>query len=196
MNGIERVTLAGSVIRGTLGFAAVSLVAFSVWAYGASWIRGRFGEVGLYAGIAIVFLAASGLVLHRLAGGMARFYKAFIPSFLAYAIVWSAIWFAMQSRLGEWLATLAGTAVFALVASLILGRPRAWPKAAAVLFGTHVVGYFLGGVVYYECKEPAAMEALGESYRVVGRLGWGLLYGLGFGAGLGYTFFALRRETE
>ena len=52
-----------------------------------------------------------------------------------------------------------------------------------VLFLTHSVGYFLGGDFYY---------ALGGT---TGKLLWGLCYGLGFGAGIGYAYRALKPAT-
>jgi hypothetical protein len=186
--------LPGALIRSALGFAAVSVAAFSVWAFAAPWIRPRFGEVGLYTGVAIAFLALSGLVFQPLAGGWARYARTFVPAFAAYAVIWSAIWFAMHSRLGEGLASLAGTAAFSLLVCVLAGNLKSFPKIAAALFVTHSVGYFLGGVWYVWCKDPRAIELMGGLARNAGRLGWGALYGLGFGAGLGYAFHALRRD--
>jgi hypothetical protein len=125
-----------------------------------------------------------------------RFYAAFVPAFAAYAVVWSALWFALHSRAGEWLGSAAGTAAFAVVAGLILRGARSIPKAAAVLFVTHSIGYFLGGLVYYWSKDPATHASWSGvsagTLHAFGRLGWGLLYGLGFGAGLGYAFSAFQ----
>ncbi len=181
--------------RGTLGFTAVSVAAFSVWAFGGRWFSGRGGEVVMYAAITLVFLGLSGLLLYPLAGSVARFYKAFVPAFVAYAVVWSAIWFATRSRLGEWLASAAGSVVFAALAGWALGGLRSFLKAVLVLFVAHSAGYFLGGEVYYSLKDPATVGSLGLASKtagLLGRLGWGLLYGLGFGAGLGCAFFSFR----
>src|SRR5262245_27196690 len=186
---------AGFLVRGTLGFGAVSVAAFSVWAFGAPWIRPRFAEAGLYTAVALAFLVLSGVALKPLAGGWARFARMFVPAFAAYAVVWSAIWFALQNRVGELLASLAGTAAFALLACLLTEKPKEFFKVAAVLFVTHSAGYFLGGFWYGWCKEPKAIELMGDLSRNAGRLGWGLFYGLGFGAGLGCLFHALRPET-
>lgn len=192
-----RFTLASSVTRGGLGFAAVSLAAFSVWAFAGQWLSANVREAGFYAAVAIVFVALSGLVLHPLVrgpGSIRRFYKAFVPAFAAYAVVWSLLWFALQSRLGEWLGSLGGSVAFAALIGRALGTLRPLAKVSAVLFLAHSVGYFMGGDFYYWSKAPAAVELLGGISRTLGRLGWGLFYGLGFGAGLGYAFFSFQNE--
>lgn len=173
---------AKAVLRGTLGFAAVSLAAYSVWAFAGGWFK---SEAALYSSIALAFVALSGVALHPLAGSLPRFYKSFVPAFLAYAAVWCLAWFTLHSRLGEWLGSLGGSVAFAVVAGLILGKPRASLQAAAVLFFAHSVGYFMGAD-FYEGVKPQA--------RTLARLGWGLFHGLGFGAGIGYAFFQFREE--
>jgi hypothetical protein len=176
-----------SVLRGSLGFAAVSVAAFSVWAFAGRGLTKSLGEAGFYAVVALVFLALSGIALCRLARGprpLLRFSAAFVPAFAAYAAAWTACYFANRSTLGQGLASLAGTAVFAAVAGGVLGGLRAFPGAAVALFAGHTAGYFAGGAVYEVVPGLA------------GKLGWGLLYGLGFGAGLGYAFHVFQRPRE
>lgn len=192
----------GAVARGSLGFAAVSVAGFAVWAFGGRWFYRHGGEAGLYAACALVFVGAAGLFLHPLVRGpnpVRRFYKVFVPAFLAYALAWSAAWFGFRFGLGEWLGSLAGSAAFAVVAGGLLGNGRRWPKVSAVLFVAHSAGYFLGGQLYAWSRAPVAAEVLGglseETLATLGRLGWGLLYGLGFGAGLGYAFFDLQEPA-
>ena len=48
-----------AILRGALGFGLVSLIAFSVWAFGGGWFRGRGGEPAMYAAIAAVFVVVS-----------------------------------------------------------------------------------------------------------------------------------------
>ncbi len=168
--------MASAVIRGALGFGAVSVAAYSVWAFGGKWFARHGGDAAMYPVIAVVFLALSGLVLHPLAGGVGRFTRAFIPAFVAYAAVWCAAWFLIKKRPGEWVGSLAGSAAFALVAGALLGNLRPWFRATAALAVGHSAGYFLGGELYYATRSA------------LGMLGWGLLYGLGFGAGIGYAF--------
>jgi hypothetical protein len=181
--------LAASVLRGSLGFAAVSLAAFALWATAGKWLTQHFREGGFYAVDAAVFLALSGVFLHPLVPGpnsFRRFMVAFVPAFVAYAIVWCGAWFALGFGRGEWLGSLAGCGAFALVAGALRGNLRAVPRAALVLFAAHSAGYFLGGPLHYRS---------GPDHRVLGILGWGLLYGLGFGAGIGYAFHAFRGRS-
>ena len=175
-----------SVVLGSLGFAAVSLAAYAVWAFAGKWLTATLHEGGFYAVVAVVFLALSGLVLHKLVDGpnsLPRFLKAFVPAFIAYTAAWCACWFALGWVKGEWLGSLLGTAAFAAVLGWSLGNLKPLPKAALVLFMGHSAGYFLGGPVHYGMKEQ----------RLLGILLWGLLYGLGFGAGIGYAFHAFQR---
>jgi len=177
------------MLRGSLGFAAVSLVAFSVWAFAGKWLTAHLREGGFYAVDGAVFLALSGLLLHPLVpgpGSFRRFLMAFIPAFVAYAGVWCGAWFALRFGWGEWLGSLGGSFAFALVAGAVLGNLRSLPRVTLVLFVGHSAGYFLGGPLHYHS---------GPEYRALGILGWGLLYGLGFGAGIGYAFHAFRREA-
>ena len=159
-----------AVLRGALGFAAVSVAAFSVWAFFGKRLTGAIGGPGMYAAVAAAFLALSGFVFRP-----ARSYAAFLAGFAAYAVVWSAIWLSFHSRPAEWAASAAGTAAFAIPACLILGRPRSIPFAFAALFAGHSAGYFLGSIPYYAWKTQPAM------------LAWGAIYGLGFGAAIGFV---------
>lgn len=179
---------ARAVARGSLGFAAVSVAAFAVWAFAGRAFKGRSGEVQMYALITVVFLGLSGLVLHPLVRGprpLLRFHKVFLPAFLLYAAAWCAAWFPLRFGRGEWLGSLAGSVVFAAVTGVGLGNLRPLARVAAVLFVAHSAGYFLGGELFYAIRKQAPAPAM---------LGWGLLYGLGFGAGLGYAFFEFQKE--
>lgn len=191
------------MLRGSLGFAVVSLGGFAVWAFGGRWFEARLGEAGMYAVSAVVFLGLSGLFLHPLVQGpnsVWRFYKAFTPAFFAYAIVWSVAWFTLKFGLGEWLGSLLGTVVFAALLGWSLGSHRSFFAVCLVLFVTHSAGYFLGGELYYWSKKPAAAEMFSglskSQIAICGRMAWGLLYGLGFGAGLGYAFFKFQKPKD
>jgi len=50
---------------------------------------------------------------------------------------------------------------------------------------THSAGYFIGGEIYYPSDRSAMMKMV-----------WGLVYGVGFGAGVGYVFWALQRAAS
>jgi hypothetical protein len=71
-----------ALLRGSLGFAGVSVAGFAVWAFAGKWLHAHVGDTGLYLACAIVFIAFSGLALHPLvrgSGSLVRFYKIFIP---------------------------------------------------------------------------------------------------------------------
>ena len=180
----------GSVLRGALGFGAVSLVAYGVWAFAGKALTRSLGEGGFYAVLVAVFVVLTGLALHPLVAGprtFLRFTRVFVPAFIAYAGVWCAFWFKLKFGLGEWLGSLGGTVAFALVAAANLGGWRSLPVAILVLFVGHSAGYFLGAPICY-----SQMKTRPE----LGMLAWGLLYGLGFGAGIGFLFHALHHARR
>lgn len=187
--------LAVAMGRGALGWAGVSVLAYSVWASGGRWFHQHGGEPALYLAVGMVFLGLSGPVLHPLVAGpgrLRRSYQAFLPAFLAYAIVWCAAWFALRSPAGEWLGSLGGTLAFAPLASRSLGHLPGACRSAPVLFLTHSAGYFAGGLWMGWLAGRHGREAFPgvdpASLRLAAQLGWGLFHGLGFGAGLGAVF--------
>jgi hypothetical protein len=183
------------MLQGSLRFAIVSLAGFAVWAFGGKWFQTHLGEAGLYAACTVVFLGGSGLLLSPLVegpGAFKRFYAVFIPAFFAYAFVWCAAWFILHFGLGEWLGSFLGTTAFAAIIGWRLRNLRGLGKAMLVLFVCHSAGYFLGGRLMHWLFGPtaSAMFAGLSKYQigVLAKLSWGLLYGLGFGAGIGYAF--------
>lgn len=190
-------TLTRDIVQGSLGFALVSLVAFSVWAFGGKFFKMFGGQPLMYAAIAVVFLALSGLVLGSLAGGIGRFYKAFVPAFFLYSVLWCAAWFGLGGRTGEWLGAAIGCLGFTWVAMKILGSTRHWLVAAVLLFVLHTAGYFAGDWALHDVwLSPLHLDELSRADRsqaaIIGKLCWGLFYGLGFGAGIGCVFHRAR----
>ncbi len=182
-------SLLKDTLYGSIGFAFVSIAAFSVWAFGAGWFRNFGGELGMYAAIAAVFLGLSGLVLGPLAGGVGMFYNAFLPSFFVYAVVWTAAWFALPDKRGEWFGAAAGCLAFAWIAMKMLGSTRGWIIAALALFVLHTAGYFAGDWAMYDFWLADRMDKKPSREAVLAaKLSWGLFYGLGFGAGIGWVF--------
>ncbi len=190
--------LVRDLLHGALGFAAVSLASFSIWAFAAGLFRQAGGEPAMYAAIAAVFLGLSGLVLGPLAGGIGRFYRVFLPAFSAYAVLWSAAWFAMPGRMGEWLGALAGCAAFVGLARWSLGATSGGLVLFSGFFALHTAGYFAGSWAMYDFwlarfKAGNPEGLTGPQAAVLAKLSWGLCYGLGFGAGLGWLFHRARR---
>jgi hypothetical protein len=196
-------SLAQSLAIGAGGFGLVSLIVFGFWAYAGSWFYRRVGEAGFYAACALLFVLLSGVALHPLVERprrVRRFYRVFVPAFLAYAVVWSAAWFLSlprHARWGEWIGSLAGCSILAWILVRGLSKQASPGWAALILFVLHSAGYFSGGVWMYWLLGPEGAEWLPEWSRaeraLFAKLGWGLLYGLGFGAGLGCAFHLAQR---
>ena len=189
------------MLRGSLGLAVVSVAAFSVWAFGGKWLETRLGEPGLYSACAIVFLCGAGLLLHQLVpggGSFLRFYLVFVPAFFAYTVVWCAAWFCLRFGSGEWLGSLLGTLAFTATAGWRFRNYNGFLNATAVLFIFHSAGYFAGGQAMRSIMSPHGSALLAGLTRqhilLVAKLSWGLLYGLGFGAGIGYAFHKFQLE--
>jgi hypothetical protein len=200
--GQQSTTLAGSASRGAIGFAIVSLAGFAVWAFGGKWFYAKVGEAGLYGGCTVVFVGLAGLLLHPLVAPprrIMRFYKIFIPAFFAYAAVWSACWFKWHFGLGEWLASFFGCAAFAIVLAIAFGSFRLLALVIIVLFLLHSAGYFAGDWFYKWMNASTGRDALHLSKSaasLVAKLGWGICYGLGFGAGIGAAFHLLQKAVR
>ncbi len=184
-----------SLIIGSLGFAAVSVAAFSLWAFGGKWFHSHGGDAALYSAIAAAFLVLSGAILHKLIRGpqaLARFYGAFVPAFLAYAVLWCVAWFVVKGSTGEWLGSFFGSLAFAAAVTKRLGGTASILITGLLVFIAHSLGYFMGGKLMYGILGGAHADWFRgwsrEQVGIVAKLGWGLLYGLGFGAGIGIAF--------
>jgi hypothetical protein len=176
-----------SLGRGTVGFTLLSVAGFAPWVLAGRWFARKFGEVGLYAGCALVFIGLSGPLLHRLilgAGSLARFYKVFTLAFMTYAVAWIVGWMSLRGHLGSIVGLLAGTAAMGSILALAFDAGTAWLKIVVVLFLGNAAGYFLGG--WLEARVPGA----------AGKLLWGVCYGAGFGAGLGYAFHSCQSAAR
>lgn len=176
-----------STLRGAFGFALVSVCAYSIWAFAP-----RLGgsELGMYALIALVFLAGTGLALGGLLRGenrFRRFYAFFLPAFFGYAALWTAAWFLIKGRPGEWTGAAAGTLFFSWIAWRSLRKPDGFVLGAIVLFVLHTAGYFLGSAWMYGTLKAGIEGWERPEVAAVAKLGWGLFHGLGFGAGIGFA---------
>ena len=186
------------LLRGSIGFAGVSIAGFAVWVFAGRFLAAHVGAPGLYLACAIVFIALSGLALHPLVRGLeslGRFYKIFVPAFGAYAIAWRAVWFALRFGAGEWLGSLAGSVVLTGMIARGLKSYRSIVKVCVIVFVLHSAGYFLGGRFMQWMAASTAGELKNGHISALAKLCWGLLYGLGVGAGLGYAFFSFQNES-
>jgi len=174
-------SLTASMFYGTLSFAIVSTLAYSIWAF-----RIVRGEALLFSAIAIVYLGSSGFALSRLLAiphSIMRFTGLFALSFLLYAIFWCAFWFGLG---GQYHADLFGSAVGLLAMAWFFHQAfRATTGILAsfsILFAFHTLGYYAGEICYAEVGRRA------------GRLLWGACHGLGFGAGLGALIYSCQSQ--
>lgn len=197
-------TLGESVLRGMIGFTLVSLGGFAPWVLAGQWFYRTVGEAGLYVVCAVVFIGLSGLLLHRLIigpGSLIRFYKIFSLAFVAYAITWTIGWMALRGTAGSIAGLLAGTAAMGTILPHGFAARGAALKIIAVLFVANTAGYFVGEWAHNAVLALQEGNALGivldkSTRAMLSKAAWGLFYGLGFGAGIGFAFHACQAEAR
>lgn len=173
---------------GATGFTLASLAAYSIWAFAGRTLYKAVGEAGLYASCALVFILLGSLLLRPLTRlPLGRFAAVFTSAFLVYAAAWCAGYFGVTGRAGEWVGSLAGSIGFCVALAFWFKAWRALLVCIVVLFIAHSAGYFAGSWSYYRLR--------GE-HSVAAKLAWGFFHGLGMGAGLGFSFYQMRREPQ
>lgn len=189
-----------SMLEGAWRFALVSIAAFAVWAFGGKWFHSHGGDIFLYAASAAVFMSAAGFLMHSLIRGpdrFKRFYAIFVPAFLAYAIAWCAAWFLLRFGSGEWLGAGLGCLAFAAVCGWRFRNARSILSCGLILFVTNSLGYFFGGkLMHVLANSQLAPYSNKTALGIFAKLSWGTLYGLGFGAGIGYAFYAFQKNVR
>lgn len=183
-------SLGASLMRGMIGFTIVSVAGFVPWAVFGQWFHQQVGEAGMYAVCAVVFLALTSPLLHRLIigpGSVSRFYKVFGLSFTAYSVAWIAGWMALRGHLGSIAGLLVGTMVMACMLVAAFDALRVVVRVFLALFVLNSIGYFVGGI-----SEAAFIK----QYPLYAKLSWGVFYGLGFGAGLGLAFHICQERAR
>lgn len=182
-------TLGESVLRGMVGFTLVSLAGFAPWVLAGRWFYRNTGEAGLYVACTVVFIGLSGLLLHRLIigpGSLIRFYKLFSLAFAAYAVAWTIGWMMLRGTNGSIVGSLAGMVVMGGILALGFATRSGIVKVISVLFITNLAGYFIGGWAH----------DLVSRHAMLSKAAWGLFYGLGFGAGIGWAFYVCQTEAR
>lgn len=182
-------------------FTIVSLLSFSVWAFGSQ----LFGsEPAMYAACAVVFLGGGGLALLPAAGAKGReavrFCLVFALAYLAYAFLWSLAWFTFPGPFGETIGSAAGLLAFAATMRKGTALGGGILVGTALLFLYHSVGYAAGGFLYQVLQGRGrwGIETgwSPETVRHLARLSWGLCYGLGVGAGIVALLHRSRQNRE
>src|SRR5262245_10146601 len=139
-----------SIGTGAIGFCLVSLFVFGTVAFAETWMYKSLGLTGSYLAWTILFILLVGMVLRTLIVNpiqRKRFYFTFGLAFLAYAIGWVVSYFALKGSLGEWIGSLAGSFLMALVLAVRFGVTRQLLVWFAILFVANSLGYFLGSEI-------------------------------------------------
>ncbi len=174
----------------TLLFTFISILAFAIWAFGASFFT---HEWQLYAACAGVFLLGGGLSLLPGSGYRSKreaivFIGRFAGGFLAYAVIWSAAWFSFRNTFGE----ITGSFLGLMALAAVIGKKGTFPggffSGVAVIFLWHTIGYYTGGFLYEALQNRGQfaiqLDAAPKTIVHLARLAWGLGYGAGLGYGL------------
>jgi hypothetical protein len=190
-----------AILNGAWRFALVSVLAFGFWAIQPKILPKNYGEPATFVGCLIAFAVFAEIFLVPLVhppNARRKFNGSFIPAFVVYAAVWSACWFAQKIPAREWVGSALGCAAFAAILHWRLGAREGLWKAMLVLIVTHTAGYYFGGKVFYMARHPPEFIASWprENIWTLAKLMWGLCYGLGFGAGIGYAFDRFQRAAR
>ncbi len=171
-------------------FTLVTLLSFSIWAFGSRIFN---SEPSLYAMCALVFLGLGGLALTpgsilETKKDVAGFCIRFAVGFAAYAFLWSISWFTFRDTFGEILGSFLGLLTIIAILRRETTSTRPLLTATAVVFLWHTLGYYTGGLTYQalQGRGQLGIQLPFEPNSIVtlARLSWGLFFGLGFGIGL------------
>jgi hypothetical protein len=178
-------TLARSVAIGAIGFGIISLVVFATVAFAERWMYRNLTVLGAYLAWTVLFILLGGAVLGSIVAGrwrLPKFYLLYGLAFFVYAVGWVAAYFALRGTAGEWIGSLAGSILMALVFAAGFNKVNATPKFSLILFLANSLGYFLGSALNNSIGAPTGM------------LLWGVAYGLFLGAGIGAVLHFSQRS--
>ena len=169
-----------SLLTGSLGFTGASLIVFATVAFAERWMYRNLGLAGAYLAWTLLFIALGAGLLSPLVigpGRLRRFSLLFAVAFLLYAVGWVGAYFSLRGTAGEWVGSLAGSLLMALVIAAGFGALYTFPRLFVVLLLANSVGYFLGAWLNSTIRGRAGMIL------------WGVAYGLGLGAGIGWSLY-------
>lgn len=179
----------------SIGGVLLSIAGFLPWALAGRSLTRALGEAGMYAVCALVFLAASAPLLHRLLVGghtLRRFYALFTAAFIPYSVAWTAGWMALRGHPGSAAGLALGCLAMAVVLCGWFGRWKQIGLITLTLLLFQVPGYFAGGWAY-EWLGGIARESASPTLGIVAKLSWGLFFGWGLGGGLAVALQRLQR---
>lgn len=169
-------SLSRAVAIGGVGFGLASLCVFATVAFGERWLYEQLGLWGAYLVWTALFILLGGAALGSLVVGrwrLPKFCLLYGIAFFAYAAGWVAAYFVLRGTAGEWVGSIAGSVLMALVFAIGFRTTRSILKLSVILFITNSLGYFAGS---------ALNDYVGGKG---GMLLWGISYGLCLGAGIG-----------
>lgn len=180
-------SLPRAVVTGAAGFGAVSLCVFATVAFAERWMYMNLGLWGAYLAWTLLFILLGGAAVGSVVVGrwrLPKFYLLFAGAFFAYAVGWVGAYFVLRGGAGEWVGSLLGSVLMALVFAAGFGAMRSIVKLSALLFVANSIGYFLGSALndYFGGRE--------------GMLLWGVAYGLFLGAGIGAVLWLAQVRKE
>lgn len=173
-------SLKQSILTGSFGFTAASLLVFATVAFAERWMYRHLGLAGAYLVWTLLFIVLGAGLLSPLVIGPGRgrrFFLLFATAFLLYAAGWVGAYFSLRGTAGEWVGSLAGSLLMGLFLAAGFGAFATWPRLLTVLFLTNSVGYFLGAWLNNVIGGRAGMML------------WGIAYGLALGAGIGWSLY-------
>jgi len=169
-------SLERSIVIGGIGFSLVSFCVFATVAFAERWMYAQLGIWGAYLVWTALFILLGGAVLGALVVGrwrLPKFYLLYGIAFFAYAVGWVGAYFALRGTTGEWVGSLAGSFLMALVFAVGFGAVRSIMQLSVILFLANSLGYFAGSAL----NDYVAGKG--------GMLLWGIVYGVCLGAGIG-----------
>jgi hypothetical protein len=181
--------IGASLARGAIGFTAVAVGGFMPWPLCEMWLRGA-SETQMHIACAVLFIALSGVCLHRLIigpGSLSRFYKLFALAFVAFAACWMGCWAWRPDQVGELVGVISGTVAMGAIIAFAFDAGSSAIKAVGALCLLGSLGYYAGKW----CEGPLAID-----HRFVGMMLWAVCFGSGLGAGLGLAFHFCQEKVR
>jgi hypothetical protein len=180
-------SLSRAVVIGGVGFGFASLCVFATVAFAERWMYTQLGLWGAYLAWTALFILLGGAALGSLVVGrwrLPKFYLLYGIAFFAYAVGWIAAYFVLRNTAGEWVGSIAGSVLMALVFAAGFRKLGSLLKFSLILFIANSLGYFTGSTLN---------DYFGGTG---GMLLWGISYGLCLGAGIGAVLHLAQLNSE
>ncbi|BBM83516.1 hypothetical protein [Candidatus Uabimicrobium amorphum] len=179
------VPLLYSILSGALAFTIASIIVFVTVAFAERQLYQLLGLLGAYIFWIILFISSGTILLYRLVRrimSLPRFAIAYSVSFVLYSLAWMMSYYNMRNSTGEWVGSLTGSFAIAISFAVFFALPQYIARWTLFFFVLHSIGYFIGSNVF-------AMAPSRETMIL-----WGITYGLGTGAGLGFILYYVKEH--